>query len=141
MHALDERLIGACLECQRSFSPFRLPVSLLLRPAPPKMPDGWDKVDASVTAKRTSNPIRKIIDQLAAKPNPDLKLISLSIGDPTVYGNLPPPEVAIEALNEQARGGKRNGCVRPPARLRASSSAPRWTGGRQHAMQCASCII
>ena len=48
------------------------------------------KIESSETAKNTFNPIRSIVDKL--KPPPASasakKLISLSLGDPTVFGNL-----------------------------------------------------
>lgn len=40
---------------------------------------GW-KVPASKAAKRTLNPIRKIVDTMKLEPNPELPMIPLSIG-------------------------------------------------------------
>merc|ERR1712126_253446 len=41
------------------------------------------KVKASIVAKNTFNPIRNILETMVIEPNPDKKMISLSIGDPT----------------------------------------------------------
>lgn len=57
----------------------------------------WD-IRPSSFAKKTFNPIRSIVDSMKLTPNPDKPMIALSIGDPTVFGNLPVPEVAVEAL-------------------------------------------
>ena len=39
-------------------------------------------------AKKTFNPIRNIVESINLKPNPEKEMISLSIGDPTIFGNL-----------------------------------------------------
>ena len=46
------------------------------------------KVSASTMAKNTFNPIRNILETMDLAPNPEKPMISLSIGDPTVFGNL-----------------------------------------------------
>jgi len=70
---------------------------------------GWN-VPASEESKRFVNPIRKIVDTLKVDDaNPDLELIKLSIGDPTVFGNFPPAEHVVDAVVAQLRGGKKNG--------------------------------
>jgi hypothetical protein len=47
----------------------------------------WN-VSASLLSKKTFNPIRNIVETMNLKPNPDKAMITLSIGDPTVFGNL-----------------------------------------------------
>merc|ERR1719225_178944 len=42
-------------------------------------------------------------------PNPDKKMISLALGDPTVYKNLNPATEVVEAVRESLVGGLRNG--------------------------------
>ena len=39
-------------------------------------------------ATKTFNPIRNIVESIDLKPNPEKEMISLSIGDPTTFGNL-----------------------------------------------------
>ena len=67
------------------------------------------RVEASVMAKTTFNPIRNILETMDLKPNPEKPMISLSIGDPTVFGNLEPPKVVLEAVRDSVESGKRNG--------------------------------
>lgn len=67
------------------------------------------KVGSSRLAKNTFNPIRNILETMDLKPNPKKKMISLSIGDPTVFGNLKPDEVILEAVKESLDSGKYNG--------------------------------
>ncbi|CAM2714276.1 unnamed protein product [Rotaria socialis] len=55
---------------------------------------------ASRSARKTINPIRRIVDRCKLLPNPGKALITLSIGDPTYYGNMLPPIEASEAVNE-----------------------------------------
>ncbi|XP_044753018.1 tyrosine aminotransferase [Coccinella septempunctata] len=67
------------------------------------------KVEVSSTAKNTRNFIREIVDNIKIEPNPQKQLISLSIGDPTVYGNLKTSNETIEAVIKAAREGAFNG--------------------------------
>jgi tyrosine aminotransferase len=66
-------------------------------------------VESSVMAKTTFNPIRNILETMKLEPNPNKQMISLSIGDPTVFGNLKPPQVVSDAIRESIDNGKKNG--------------------------------
>lgn len=70
----------------------------------------WN-VPSSTFAKNTFNPIRNIIENLNIVPHPDKPMIALSIGDPTVFGNLKPAPVVTEAVIEATRKGCHNGYV------------------------------
>jgi len=73
------------------------------------MSDSWT-ISTSQTAKETVNPIRAIIDKLDLNDLPKGKpLIPLSIGDPTKFGNLPVPKVAVRAVVECVQSGDANG--------------------------------
>ena len=61
-------------------------------------------IPKSLTASRTFNPIRSIVDRMQTKPNPNLPLIALSIGDPTIFGNFRPPESLLRSLVAAAQG-------------------------------------
>ncbi|XP_050670137.1 tyrosine aminotransferase [Leptidea sinapis] len=61
----------------------------------------WD-VRASTLARNTHNTIRNIVECLKVEPNPQKELIALSIGDPTIFGNLNPPEQVIQAIKDSA---------------------------------------
>jgi len=67
------------------------------------------KVNASVVAKNTFNPIRDVMETMTLTPNPDKKMISLSLGDPTVYKNLNPAPEVVEAVRESLVKGLKNG--------------------------------
>lgn len=60
-------------------------------------------------AKNTFNPIRNILETLDISPHPQKKMISLSIGDPTVFGNLNPAPEVIAAMHEALDSGLHNG--------------------------------
>lgn len=66
-------------------------------------------ITASEKSKRTSNPIRNIVDFLQPPVNHPKKLVNLSLGDPTNHGNLFLPEVLkntmIHALNHNEGNG------------------------------------
>lgn len=59
----------------------------------------WN-ISCSERAMQTVNPIRQLVQGIAVKPNPDKKLIPLSIGDPTAFGNLKVPREALKALSK-----------------------------------------
>eukprot|EP00388_Colpodella_angusta_P017579 GDKJ01043451.1.p1 GENE.GDKJ01043451.1~~GDKJ01043451.1.p1 ORF type:complete len:445 (-),score=97.41 GDKJ01043451.1:238-1572(-) len=59
--------------------------------------------------KQTRNPIRELVDRMHVKPNPEKKLIPLSIGDPTIYGNFNVPEFTKQILDENYKTSKFNG--------------------------------
>merc|ERR1712088_720708 len=67
------------------------------------------KVRASIVAKNTFNPIRNILETMSIDPNPEKKMISLSIGDPTVFGNLLPAKEVVDALHKALDSQKCNG--------------------------------
>jgi len=60
-------------------------------------------------SKNTFNPIRNILETMTLTPNPEKKMISLSIGDPTVFGNLKPAKNVVEAIGLCVNSGKCNG--------------------------------
>jgi len=67
------------------------------------------KINSSEMARNTLNPIRKIVDEMKITPNPKKEMIALSIGDPTVFGNLPLDEKIIQSVVDSARSQKHNG--------------------------------
>jgi tyrosine aminotransferase len=69
----------------------------------------WSVIPTSYMAKNTDNPIRKIVDGMKLTPNPDKEMIALSLGDPTIFGNLPLDPVIEDAVVESLRSRKRNG--------------------------------
>jgi len=112
---------------------------------------GWD-VKPSIVSMRTSNPIRKIVDKMICAPNPLKEKVSLSIGDPTVFGNFKCPDHFHDTLNEMSRSLKYNGYPPAPgypdarksvAETHTSESAPLemkdvfLTSGCSHALEMA----
>ena len=67
------------------------------------------KIKASIVAKNTFNPIRNILETMDITPHPKKKMISLSIGDPTVFGNLQPAKEIVEAVKTSLESGVNNG--------------------------------
>ncbi|XP_062860341.1 tyrosine aminotransferase [Trichomycterus rosablanca] len=68
----------------------------------------WN-VRVSEMAKNTLNPIRAIVDGMKLTPNPDKPMIALSIGDPTVFGNLPTDDSVLQAMKDAIDSHKYNG--------------------------------
>jgi tyrosine aminotransferase len=59
-------------------------------------------LSASAAALRTTNPIRALVDQLKIEPNPAKSVIQLSLGDPTLFGNLPCPAILRDLVCDAA---------------------------------------
>ena len=66
-------------------------------------------VRASDAGGRTKNPLRAIVDQGKTVPNPDKKTIALSIGDPTICGNLLTHETVVRSIADKLTSFKYNG--------------------------------
>eukprot|EP00106_Octopus_bimaculoides_P006514 XP_014773956.1 PREDICTED: tyrosine aminotransferase-like [Octopus bimaculoides] len=64
---------------------------------------------ASDFAHKTINPIRRLVDTMKLVPNKDKDMIVLTIGDPTVYGNMYLPQVAEDAVVAAIQSKKYNG--------------------------------
>ncbi|XP_053618537.1 tyrosine aminotransferase [Plodia interpunctella] len=62
----------------------------------------WE-VRASTLARSTHNLIRGIVENLQVEPNPNKQLIALSVGDPTTFGNLNPPEQVLDSIRESVQ--------------------------------------
>ncbi|KAI7900592.1 tyrosine aminotransferase [Cokeromyces recurvatus] len=72
----------------------------------------WN-IKASRTAHQAHNPIRAIVDKLKLNPNVTKPLISLSIGDPTIFGNFNTDPSINEAVSKHLNSYSANGY--PPA--------------------------
>ncbi|KAL0968220.1 hypothetical protein UPYG_G00263970 [Umbra pygmaea] len=57
----------------------------------------------------TLNPIRSIVDGMTLTPNPEKPMIALSIGDPTVFGNMPTDDKVLQAMKDAIDSHKYNG--------------------------------
>ncbi|XP_071958696.1 tyrosine aminotransferase-like [Antedon mediterranea] len=68
----------------------------------------WN-IRSSEAAKNTLNPIRMIVDGMKLEPNPKKQVISLSIGDPTKFGNLPLDPSIADAIHDVIDIYKNNG--------------------------------
>jgi tyrosine aminotransferase len=66
-------------------------------------------IDSSEFAKHTSNPVRKLVEQMKIEPNPQLPMIALSIGDPTILSDIGKPDTVapaiIKCINEKKFDG------------------------------------
>lgn len=81
----------------------------------------WE-VHSSFCAKNTINPIRQIVDGLNLTPNKDKEVIPLSIGDPTVYGNLKLSSSVENAVLNSLQSNNHNG-YGPSVGLKIARSA------------------
>ncbi|KAI8320599.1 putative tyrosine aminotransferase [Martensiomyces pterosporus] len=72
----------------------------------------WGAIPASDVSRRTFNPIRDVLTrpvQPLSTPKSTKEPISLSIGDPTVFGNFKTHPAAVEAVEESVRSYSFNG--------------------------------
>ncbi len=68
-------------------------------------------IASSTKAKKTSNPIRNIVDNLNPPQNHPKKILNLALGDPTVHGNLQCPKVIDDAVQETLLKHNANGYI------------------------------
>ncbi|XP_015908737.1 tyrosine aminotransferase [Parasteatoda tepidariorum] len=68
----------------------------------------WN-VKASNCSTGTVNTIRRLIENMKLVPNPEKKVISLSIGDPTVAGHLKPCDEILQAVEKSMKSFRYNG--------------------------------
>ncbi|KAK1163456.1 tyrosine aminotransferase [Acipenser oxyrinchus oxyrinchus] len=68
----------------------------------------WN-IKASEMSRKTFNPIRAIVDNMNVEPNPSKNMIALSIGDPTIFGNLPTDDSVLQAMKEAIDSKRFNG--------------------------------
>ena len=59
--------------------------------------DEW-QVNASQFSHLTCNPVRKLVEQMKIEPNPNLQMIALSIGDPTILSHIGKPDTVTNAI-------------------------------------------
>ncbi|POM67439.1 Tyrosine aminotransferase [Phytophthora palmivora] len=78
--------------------------------APAKEKLQWN-VQPSEFSKLCSNPIRKIVDNIKKPATSTKTLIPLSLGDPTVFGNLHCPDVLVQAIVRNTRSMQHNGYI------------------------------
>lgn len=69
----------------------------------------WKPINATKSSLRITNPIRDIVDKIQFPDMPNKPLISLSIGDPTVFGNLKGSKLINETLKQNIDSEKFNG--------------------------------
>ena len=73
------------------------------------MPEESVRFAASAHAGRAVNPLRRIVEGLVPPAGHPLPMLSLTLGDPAVYGAFPPPEALQRAVTAaaSAAGGSR----------------------------------
>ncbi|KAK9296806.1 hypothetical protein QLX08_009285 [Tetragonisca angustula] len=86
----------------------------------------WN-VQASDIARNTHNPIRSIVESLVVEPNPTKSVISLSIGDPTTFGNLRPPKEVIDAVQQSLVSQLYNGYAPSTGHQRAREAVAEYS--------------
>ncbi|KAE8911009.1 hypothetical protein PF005_g1636 [Phytophthora fragariae] len=70
----------------------------------------WN-IQPSDFSKLCNNPIRKIVDNIKKPATSTKELIPLSLGDPTVFGNLHCPDVLVNAIVRHTRSMQHNGYI------------------------------
>lgn len=58
------------------------------------------KIDLSEFAKNTNNPPRRFLESMRSEHNPDIPVISLGLGDPTLLSDISKPESIEKAIDK-----------------------------------------
>lgn len=69
------------------------------------MDPSW-RLPMSKMAKNTANPGRLLAETSKVKPNPSKKLITLQMGDPTIFGNFKRPQQVVDAIKKAVEKDK-----------------------------------
>ncbi|RKP36025.1 tyrosine aminotransferase [Dimargaris cristalligena] len=69
----------------------------------------WSTIPTSSIARNTLNPIRVVVEKMQASHGPTQTPISLSIGDPTVFGNFNTHPEVTKAVRKQLDSYRANG--------------------------------
>lgn len=70
------------------------------------MSGDWSEIVPSEYARLSINPLRKLKFEQKVECNPSKKPITLQLGDPTIFGNFPPPAEVLAALKESVEKDK-----------------------------------
>lgn len=102
--------------------------------------ESWD-VPASEMAKNTCNPIRRIVDEMKLTPNPEKEMIALSIGDPTVFGNLPCSDFVKDAVCRSCKADKFNGYAPSVGYEKARAAVAEYEQCRDHPISAKDVVL
>lgn len=72
------------------------------------MSQDWT-IEPSACSVATINPIRNIVDKIQRPQNHPLPIIDLALGDPSVFGNLPPSSTVLDAMHKSVDNPKAHG--------------------------------
>lgn len=64
------------------------------------MKDTWTRLQLTDYARYSINPMWKLKFEQKVVVNPDKDIITLQLGDPTVFGNFPPPKELRDAIKK-----------------------------------------
>lgn len=64
------------------------------------MSGDWNGIRVTDYARLSINPLRKLKFEQKVECNPSKKPITLQLGDPTIFGNFPPPAEVMAALKK-----------------------------------------
>jgi tyrosine aminotransferase len=62
------------------------------------MSEDWEEINISDYAKLSINPLRQLKFEQIVKPNSHLPVITLQLGDPSIFGNFPSAKECLEAF-------------------------------------------
>jgi len=68
-------------------------------------------ISSSKKSKRTTNPIRNIVDNLKPPKDHPKPFLNLALGDPTAHGNMTCPSVLVEAVQKVLETNSANGYI------------------------------
>ncbi|XP_031634159.1 tyrosine aminotransferase [Contarinia nasturtii] len=94
----------------------------------------WN-VKSSEFANLTTNPIRAIVEHLNVQPNPNKAFIPLSVGDPTVFGNLKAADETIQAVRNAIDEGKHNGYAHSAGSILAREAVCKYVAPHQGSVE------
>ncbi|KAG6462819.1 tyrosine aminotransferase [Manduca sexta] len=101
---------------------------------------GWH-VQASKLSLMTSNPIREVVENLKLTPNPDKPFITLSIGDPTCFGNFRPSNLTLNAVKDSLRVKESWNYGQTVGNLKARQAVAEYYSARQNSVSANDVVL
>lgn len=98
-------------------------------------------MEATSLAKKTHNPIRHIVENLNLEPNPEKHMIALSIGDPTIFGNLKPPQEVVDAVKRSIDSAQFNGYAPAAGYFEARDAVAKYSSNEYYTVQAEDVIL
>ncbi|OMH80712.1 Tyrosine aminotransferase [Zancudomyces culisetae] len=104
----------------------------------------WGEIEPSISAMSTFNPIRELLSTSQEKQpgqKSEQTLINLSLGDPTLYGNLKINKQGVDAVDEALKSFECNGYLPGMGKLEARQAIAQSYSNEEHVVDPSNVVL